>query len=334
MRFDTHFDQADRHTANDGTRHGTVSSGAMSRVAVLLVVMGLVAAACTSGDTDGVVTSTSVATPLTTLPPVDGTTDTSQAPPSTSSSTTTTAAIPAATLDCTVTRVASVEGYTRGCEVLGMRLLAADQVVRDALTAQAERVFEMLRSRPDLADALASANLEGRVIGSEQRIDDLPEFAELYDQYPGTDWRRRGRSFPGTDLVPTFAGAEENLVCLEDDIYEGEDIFVREFGLTIKRFGLDVADPATSLAIEQAYGRAIAQGLWENTLAEINEDEYWMEGTQSYFDANLEDASEEREPNSSHNEVDTREELRDYDPTLWTILESVYGDTDWRPTCP
>jgi hypothetical protein len=215
-----------------------------------------------------------------------------------------------------------------------MPILAADEVDPSALEAQAERAFEMLRFRPDLAAAVSATPLEGRVIGAEQRITDLPEYAELYEQYPGTDWRRVGRSFPGTDLVPAFAGAEENLLCFDEDRYQGEDDFVRSFALTIRRFGLDAVDPATSQAITQAYGRAIAQGLWTNTLAEINDDEYWMEGTQSFFDANLEDDSEDRPPNSSHNAIDTREELREYDPSLWTILASVYGDTDWRPTCP
>ena len=306
----------------------------MSRVGAIIAVLAVAAAACTSSTAGEIETSTTDAVPVTTLPPAGDTTTTE--PPSTSEApaTTSTTTAPAPEFDCAVAPVRTVEGYGQGCEVFGLRLLAAAEVDDDAVTAQADRIYQMLLTRPDLAAAIVDAGLEGRVIGAEQRIDDLPEFADLYDQYPGTDWRRRGRSFPGTDLVPTFAGAEENLQCLDGDFYAGEDAFVREFALTIKRFGLDVIDPATSLAIDQAYGRAIAQGLWENTLAEINADEYWMEGTQSYFDANLEDDAEEREPNSSHNAIDTRSELSEYDPTLTTILTSVFGDTDWRPACP
>jgi hypothetical protein len=59
-----------------------------------------------------------------------------------------------------------------------------------------------------------------------------------------------------------------------------------------------------------------------------------MEGTQSWFDANIEDTAEDREPNSSHNAVNTRAELRDYDPPLATIAASVYDDGEWRPACP
>ena len=304
----------------------------MSRIGTLLLVLAIAVAACTSTEAGEIVTSTTVGAPVTTLPPAGDTTTTVADGSTTTAPTTTTE--PPMEFACDVSSITSVEGYTQGCDVLGMPILAAAEVEPAAIEAQAERVFEMLRARPDLATAVTDAALEGRVIGADQRITDLPEYEDLYDQYPGTDWRRVGRSFPGTELLPTFAGGEENLLCLDGDRYEGEDDFVRSFALTIRRFGLDAVDPTTSRAITQAYGRAIAQGLWTNTLAEINDDEYWMEGTQSYFDANLEDTSEDRPPNSSHNAIDTRDELRDYDPSLWAILASVYGDAEWRPGCP
>jgi hypothetical protein len=227
----------------------------------------------------------------------------------------------------------SVEGFTVSCTVLGLTIRASEDVASDAVTAEAERVYQMLIFRPDLAAAIVEAGLEGRVIPDGVRITNVSGFEELYELYPGIDWNRRGRSFPGNVELPLFAGAEENLLCLEEPYYFGEDEFIRAFALTIRRFGLDAVDEATSEAIEKAYGRAIAAGLWQNTLAEINSDEYWVEGVQSFFDANLEDTAEDREPNSSHNAVNTRDELRDYDPALWTIVQSVFGDTDWRPTC-
>ncbi len=310
---------------------GVVSSGAMHRFSLLVVALGIAAAACTSSNAGVVVTSTAEPTPVTTLAPL-GTTTTSA--PGTDSTATTTTTIVLPDNDCVVGVDRSVDGYSQGCSVLDIEILAPEAVDASAVTAAAERVYEMLVTRPDLLAALVDQGLAGRIIDEDQRITDLPEFVDLYDQYPGFDWVRRGRSFPGTDLIPYFAGAEENLLCSEEDFYEGEDTFVRSFALTMKRFAIDTVDPATSLAIDQAYGRAIAQELWSNTLAEINSDEYWMEGVQSYFDANIEDTAEDREPNSSHNAVNTRDELREYDPALWTIAASVFGEGDWRPSCP
>ena len=56
--------------------------------------------------------------------------------------------------------------------------------------------------------------------------------------------------------------------------------------------------------------------------------EYWAEGVQSWFDAN-----QEPQP-GIHNHVDTRAELKEYDPLLSTILERFMGDRSWRPSCP
>lgn len=267
---------------------------------------------------------------MTTLPPASSTTTTEPPAPST----TTTTQPPPPENECVVEGYASIYAYTQGCTVLGIIIVAEEEVDPTAIDAMADRVHNMLLTRPDLIASLQETGIEGRAIGQDQRITSLPEFENLYDQYPGYDWNRYGRSYPGTADLPIFSGAEENLLCLDGDRYEGEDDFVRWFGLTIRRFGLDLVDPGTASAIDQAYGRAIAAGLWKNTLAEINADEYWMEGVQSFFDANLENTEEDREPNSSHNHVNTRDELAEYDPTLYSIAASVFGEGDWRPSCP
>jgi len=292
-----------------------------------LVGIAVLAASCTSNASDpSTTTSTTPATPLTTLAPQTTTTVTTM--PVT---TTTQPAKP--TNDCVVGPRTAVEGYTQGCDVLGFEILAGSDVDPEAITQEADRIYNMLVERSDLNEAMVEAGVNARVIGTDQRLPSLPEFGDLYDLYPGTDWNRAARSFPGTDLIPLVAGAEESLLCLEPNRYAGEDPFIRDMALAIRRFGMFAVDSATSARIEQAYGTAIAQGLWVNTLAEINSDEYWAEGVQTFFDVNLEEP-DDRPPNSSHNQVDTREELRTYDPTLFDIARSVFGDTEWRPTCP
>lgn len=300
----------------------------MVRRLLPLVALLVLASACTgSGDAAATSSSSTSHAPLTTLTPPPSETTTTSGPP------TTTTTIPPPTNECVVGPQSSIEGYTQGCDVVGFEVLAADEVDGQAVFEVSDRIFNMLLARPDLNNALVVAGVNARVIGKDQTLRDLPEFGELYELYPGTDWDRAARSFPGTDLIPLVAGAEENLMCLDDDRFAGEDPFVRDFALAIRRFGMHTADPGTDARIEQSYAAAIAQGLWVNTLAEINSDEYWAEGTQSYFDVNLEEP-DDRPPNSSHNHVDTRDELRRYDPRLYDIALSVYGNTDWRPTCP
>ncbi|MGI9642821.1 MAG: hypothetical protein ACR2N9_08560 [Acidimicrobiia bacterium] len=305
----------------------------MGRLLFPLLMLTLLAGACTSSDATEPTTPTTTLTPLTTLASTGETQTTTTAAPTTTSEPSTTTTVPLPSNECVVTSNTTTEGYTQGCTVLDILLLAEEDVDPAAIDGQADRIFNMLITRPDLIAALQESGIEGRVIPAGSRITNVPDYADLYDDYPGTDWNRLGRSFPGTELLPVFSGAEENLLCSTDDRYEGEDIFVRTFAPTIRQFGLDVVDEGTSAAITQAYSRAIAAGLWKNTLAEINDDEYWMEGVQSYFDANREDTDEDRAPNSSHNAINTRDELADYDPALWAIANSVFGDSDWRPEC-
>ncbi len=216
------------------------------------------------------------------------------------------------------------------CEQSGITIAAADSITPDALEAAADRISALLAARPDLAAAVAASVDQVAIIGRDQRITALPEFEELYSTHPGTDWNRLGRSFPGTEEIPVAAGAEENLLCLESDRYEGEDMFVRDFGWTIRRFGIASVDPSLDRSIEDSYIRAIAADLWRNTVAEVNSDQYWAEGVQSFFDVNNE---EKDEKDQIHNQIDTRDELRTYDPLLYELLVETFGETEWRPEC-
>ncbi|MFM7073807.1 MAG: hypothetical protein ACKO38_18640, partial [Planctomycetota bacterium] len=61
--------------------------------------------------------------------------------------------------------------------------------------------------------------------------------------------------------------------------------------------------------------------------ASVNHHEYFAEGVQSWFDDN-------RAHDHDHNHVDTRAELREYDPGLAALCEAVFGDTPLAYTKP
>jgi hypothetical protein len=68
-------------------------------------------------------------------------------------------------------------------------------------------------------------------------------------------------------------------------------------------------------------------GLWKTKYASVNHAEYFAEGVQSWFNNN-------RPPDHDHNHVDTRKELRDYDPGLAELCEELFGDTELVYTKP
>ena len=201
--------------------------------------------------------------------------------------------------------------YRMTCEQTGITIAAAESVAPAPSRPPPIGWTHSSQLDPISPRRSPSSIEQVSIIGRDQRITTLPEFEDLYSIHPGTDWNRLGRSFPGTEEIPVAAGAEENLLCLESDRYEGEDMFVREFGWTIRRFGIATVDPDLNRSIEDAYIRAIAADLWRNTVAEVNSDQYWAEGVQSFFDVNNE---EKDEKDQIHNQIDTRDELRSVRP--------------------
>ncbi len=102
----------------------------MSRLNVIavLLVVSAVASACTSGSEE---TSTTAA-PTTTVAPVTTLATTTTSSTTTLPQATTTTTVPVPTNDCVVTPNTSVEGYTQGCTVLDIEILAGDDVDPDA----------------------------------------------------------------------------------------------------------------------------------------------------------------------------------------------------------
>ncbi|MCB0032781.1 MAG: hypothetical protein KDE51_02080, partial [Anaerolineales bacterium] len=119
-------------------------------------------------------------------------------------------------------------------------------------------------------------------------------------------------------------------LCYGSDVYLGESIAVHEFAHTIKSMGLVFLDSNFTTTVENAYQNARNQGLWDNTYAGSNAEEYWAEGVQSYFNTNLQSDP----PNGIHNHVNTRAELQAYDPGLYALIDEVFDGVVYTPTCP
>ena len=89
--------------------------------------------------------------------------------------------------------------------------------------------------------------------------------------------------------------------------------------------GLNTVDSSFDGRLKTTFDAAVRKGLWRGTYAMTNKEEYWAEGTQSWFDTN-------RANDDIHNHVDTRDKLKAYDPALAALLTEIFGDTNWRYT--
>jgi len=220
--------------------------------------------------------------------------------------------------------------YKKHLDATGLPVVASDKVSDGALRQACRIASKMLSFRSDVRAAMTSKKARLAVMARSEVTTDVPEHADLYQAFPGTDWNVRARGLGGTVARPATSCAEENLLCDTKDPYVGENILVHELSHGIVNLGVTFADTTFQGRLDTAYRSAIAAGKWKDTYAGTNVEEYFAEGVQSYFDTNLQASP----PNGIHNDVNTRAELLAYDPALHALVAEVFGPDVWTPKCP
>jgi hypothetical protein len=218
--------------------------------------------------------------------------------------------------------------YKKSTTACGLKIACAASVPDAALRSAQDIVSCMLSQRPDIARAMVAHNVKVAIIGADQVTTDIPEHADLNAVFKQWDWNTRTRGVGATEARPVTSCGEENLLQYPVDRYHGECILIHEFGHTVLEMGIKYIDPSFVARVDQAYRNAIAAGKWKNTYAGSNANEYWAEGVQDWFDANLWTTK----PNGIHNEIHTRDQLRTYDPELYSLLSQVFpSNWKWSP---
>jgi hypothetical protein len=128
-------------------------------------------------------------------------------------------------------------------------------------------------------------------------------------------WNRRARGMGGN----ITSAAEENIMGRPGTRYFGEHILVHEFSHNIMG-ALRTSDSALWAEIQPAYDAAKAKGLYEGQYAINTVAEYFAEGTQWWFWSNIE--FYDRKTGAR---VQSPDDLKVYDPALYSILERVYA---------
>jgi hypothetical protein len=210
--------------------------------------------------------------------------------------------------------------YTKYASAGGVPIVASGKVNDFALLEAAYLVKRMLADRPDIVAALVENKVRVVVMATAEFTTDVPDHSDLD---PPAFWDRRARGLGATPARPATSCGEENLLHYPGDPYDTESILVHEFAHTIHHMGLNTIDKTFDRRLNETYRKAMAKGLWKGKYASRNRAEYWAEAVQSWFDTN-------RPPDHDHNHVDTREELKAYDPGIAKLVEEVFGDKPWR----
>jgi hypothetical protein len=210
--------------------------------------------------------------------------------------------------------------YRKHVSAGGFPVIGSEKVSDYALLEAAYLINHMLDGRGDIRQALIANKVRLSVMAYNELTTTVPEHGDLT---PARFWDRRARGLGPTSARPAVSCGEENLLGYPGDPYAAENILIHEFSHAIHLMGLDTVDPTFDRRLTETYQAAMAEGLWKGKYAAGNPAEYWAEGVQSWFDTN-------RENDHDHNHVNSRAELKEYDPRLARLVAEVFGDKPWR----
>ena len=226
--------------------------------------------------------------------------------------------------------------YAKYVDARGIPVVGSDRVPDGALLVARDTVDSMLNGRPDIRRYLVNGRARVALIAAEEGNMDLPDYShwkkpargdprltacerDEYDRRiaPLSDrdfWNVRARGIGG---MVVSAGAEN--VLGEGGRYFGDNLLIHEFAHTMLS-AVEQVDPALYARVRKAYAAAIAAGRWKGDYAAVTVQEYWAEGTQFWFNSNVISRLDDGVVLSS-------EDLRRYDPALYSALSEVYGSS-------
>lgn len=202
--------------------------------------------------------------------------------------------------------------------------------VPDSALVQAWKIVRFMTGNlpQEVLHAMVRVKTRVTVMARYEGTTDVPEHAHLARDTT-LNWDLRARGLGGDLELPLTSCAEENLLCYQIDKYHAEDILIHEFAHTIHGVGILPLDPDFNDLLQEKLDQAISEGKYRRTYAAENIWEYWAEGIQDWFNVN----AEVPKPDGKHNWVNTRDDLKKYDPRLYRIIREYFPETNENPSC-
>lgn len=214
-----------------------------------------------------------------------------------------------------------------------------------ALLKANDTIRKMFAYRHDILKALIADGVKLVVLGSKERIADLPEFknakdadllSRVHDYTPDTKTLVVGEEnvladpnqpwVGGSQVIRVFARALHRVCGTRpvDPNFNNRGFNVQQYELRVKRLDVQFDEKLKTL-----YEAAMSKGQWKGTSAVHSREDYWVAGVLSYFDAAGQDAA----PNDAAHPITTRERLKQYDADLYALVNETMayeGHVDWR----
>ena len=185
--------------------------------------------------------------------------------------------------------------YQQWINVEGFSVVASANVSPYAIKEAAWLIWHMTRHRPDLLQVLAQNRARFSITAHNESASDIPELTDYLVPHFFHNVRGRGGTCPFTCGI--VSDSEE--VLLGSHTYS---VLIHEFTHALHH-ALNRVDLEFDKRLRTTYNAAMAKGLWADTYAASNRDEYFAEAVGSWF-------------NTAHawNPIKTRDALKAYDP--------------------
>jgi hypothetical protein len=219
--------------------------------------------------------------------------------------------------------------YKKYIDANGIPIVSSWRVPDSALVKAWEIITFMTNDLPE--SNLKQMQKVGARVGVMARYEgttDIPEHANLASD-TSLNWDVRARGLGGDLELPLTTCAEENLLCYQLDKYHAEDILIHEFAHAIHLIGIAPIDSTFEKKLEDLLEKATKEGKYNRTYAQTNFYEYWAEGVQDWFNVN----GEVLKPDGKHNQLNTRVELKKYDPALYDLIHNYFSEFKVSPSC-
>ena len=216
----------------------------------------------------------------------------------------------------------------------------------EAMLKANDTVRKMFAYRHDILKALINDGAKMVVLAEGERLVDLPE---LKDADANVDLLVRYLDYdPSHKLIvvdeknvladPTLpsVGSNQTIQLMArafyrltsqrpvDPNWENRGRDVQQYELRVKRLDVEFGR-----RVSESYDAAMQQQKWKGTSAMHDTAAYWSQGVLAWFDAAGQDAA----PLDAPFPIRSREQLRDYDPSLYELVREVMayeGRDDWR----
>lgn len=201
--------------------------------------------------------------------------------------------------------------------------------VPDSAMVQAWNIVKFMTANlpENVLEAMVKVKTRVSVMARYEGTTDIPEHAHLAADTT-LNWDVRARGLGGDLETPLTSCAEENLLAYQIDKYHAEDILIHEFAHSIHLIGIIQVDTTINNTLDRYLKMAESEGKYKNTYARSDIYEYWAEGVQNWFNVNAEVAK----PDGKHNQINTREEMRKYDPRLYELISHYFADFKESPS--